>query len=58
MKQPVYLIHSDVYKNWIFDPSHATQGRRFANARDLFLQLAKQKSIEVIEISPSEGHQT
>jgi hypothetical protein len=33
MKQPVYLIHSDEYKNWIFDPTHPTQGRRFNNAR-------------------------
>ncbi len=45
MKQPVYLIHSDEYKNWIFDPSHPTQGRRFDNARDLFLQLAKAKKV-------------
>jgi acetoin utilization protein AcuC len=31
------LIHSDNYANWIFDPSHPTQGRRFINARNLFL---------------------
>ena len=56
MKQPVYLIHSDEYKNWIFDPSHPTQGRRFDNARDLFLQLAKAKNVRVIEISPNVVH--
>ncbi len=56
MTQPVYLIHSDEYKNWIFDPSHPTQGRRFNNARDLFLQLAKKENIEVIEISPNFVH--
>jgi acetoin utilization protein AcuC len=56
MSQPVYLIHSDEYKNWIFDPSHPTQGRRFNNARDLFLQLAKKKNIEVIEIAPNFVH--
>jgi acetoin utilization protein AcuC len=53
MKQPVYLIHSDEYKNWIFDPTHPTQGRRFNNARDLFLQLAKREDIDVVEISPN-----
>ena len=56
MSQSVYLIHSDEYKNWIFDPSHPTQGRRFNNARDLFLQLAKKKNIEVIEIAPNFVH--
>ena len=56
MSQPVYLIHADEYKNWIFDPSHPTQGRRFNNARDLFLQLAKKANIEVIEISPNFVH--
>ena len=53
MKQPVYLIHSDEYKNWIFDPTHPTQGRRFDNARNLFMKLANQDGIDVIEISPN-----
>ena len=48
-----YLIHSTDYKNWIFDPTHPTQGRRFNNARDLFLQLAKREDIDVVEISPN-----
>jgi acetoin utilization protein AcuC len=52
MKQPVYLIHSDEYKNWIFDPSHPTQGRRFNNARDLFITSAKKEGIDVVEILP------
>ncbi len=56
MKKPVYLIHSDDYKNWIFDPTHPTQGRRFNNARDLFLQLAKREDIDVVEISPNLVH--
>ena len=51
-----YLIHSTDYKNWIFDPNHPTQGRRFDNARDLFLELAKNKNIDVIEISPNNVH--
>ena len=52
MKQPVYLIHSDEYKNWIFDASHPTQGRRFNNARDLFITLAKKEGIDVVEVLP------
>jgi len=52
MKQPVYLIHSDMYKNWVFDPSHPTQGRRFNNARELFLTTAENKSIAVSELLP------
>jgi acetoin utilization protein AcuC len=53
VKRPVYLIHSDEYKNWIFDPLHPTQGRRFDNARNLFMKLANQDGIAVIEISPN-----
>ena len=52
MKQPVYLIHSDEYKNWIFDPSHPTQGRRFNNARDLLITSAKKEGIDVVELLP------
>lgn len=52
MKQPVCLIHSDEYKNWVFDPSHPTQGRRFNNARELFLTTAKNESIAVSELLP------
>jgi len=52
MKQPVYLIHSDEYKNWIFDPSHPTQGRRFNNARDLLITSAKKEGIDVVEMLP------
>ena len=52
MKQPVYLIHSDEYKNWIFDPSHPTQGRRFNNARDLLITSAKKEGIDLVEVLP------
>ena len=52
MNKPVYLIHSDEYKNWIFDPTHPTQGRRFNNARDLFITSAKKEGIDVVEVLP------
>ena len=52
MKQLVYLIHSDEYRNWIFDPSHPTQGRRFSNARDLLITSAKKEGIDLFEVLP------
>ena len=52
MNKPVYLIHSDEYKNWIFDPTHPTQGRRFNNARDLLITSAKKEGIDVVEVLP------
>jgi len=52
MKQPVYLIHSDEYKNWIFDPTHPTQGRRFNNARDLLITSAKKEGVDLVEVLP------
>jgi acetoin utilization protein AcuC len=52
VSKPVHLVHADEYKNWIFDPTHPTQGRRFNNARDLFLSLAGKAGIKVNEITP------
>ena len=52
MKQLVYLIHSDEYRNWIFDLSHPTQGRRFSNARDLLITSAKKEGIDLFEVLP------
>ena len=52
MKQPVYLIHSDEYKKWIFDPTHPTQGRRFNNARDLLITSAKKEGVDLVEVLP------
>ncbi len=45
-------MHSNQYKNWIFDPSHPTQGRRFNNARDLLITSAKKEGIDVVEVLP------
>jgi len=52
MSKSIYLVHSDKYKEWIFDKTHPTQGRRFSNARDLLLKEASKDGIEVIEIPP------
>ena len=50
--QPIYLIHSDEYSGWVFDPTHPTQGRRFANARNLLTSLALENSIPLIQVQP------
>jgi acetoin utilization protein AcuC len=52
MNKPIYLVHTDEYKNWIFDPTHPTQGRRFTNARDLLISMAKAQEIEIVEVLP------
>jgi acetoin utilization protein AcuC len=52
MSKSIYLVHSDKYKEWIFDETHPTQGRRFSNARDLLLKEASKDGIEVIETPP------
>ena len=52
MSKSIYLVHSDKYKEWIFDETHPTQGRRFNNARELLLKEASKNGIEVIEIPP------
>ena len=52
MNKPIYLVHADEYKNWIFDPTHPTQGRRFTNARDLLISIAKEQEIEIVEVLP------
>lgn len=50
--QPIYLIHSDEYSGWVFDPTHPTQGRRFANARNLLTTLALKNEISLVEVEP------
>jgi acetoin utilization protein AcuC len=46
------LVNSDQYANWIFDPSHPTQGRRFINAHQQFTAQMAQAGHEVIEVKP------
>lgn len=52
MNKPIYLVHTGEYKNWIFDPTHPTQGRRFSNARDLLTADAKEKGLDLVEVLP------
>jgi acetoin utilization protein AcuC len=43
------LVHSDNYINWVFDPKHPTQGRRFTNAKNSLISLIKENNIEVVD---------
>ena len=52
MSTPAYLVHSDEYANWIFDPSHPTQGRRFINARNQFVKLMNKEGALFTEVQP------
>jgi acetoin utilization protein AcuC len=52
MKQPVYLIHSDEYKNWIYDPTQPTQGRRCNNDRDLLFTSGQKEGVDLVEVLP------
>lgn len=46
------LVHSDEYANWIFHAGHPTQGRRFLNARRMFLEATKELKVLIREVSP------
>jgi acetoin utilization protein AcuC len=46
------LVHSDQYANWIFDPTHPTQGRRFINAHTQFIKLLKEDAALFTEVEP------
>ena len=46
------LVHSDQYANWIFDPTHPTQGRRFIKARNQFVELMKHDAALFTEVEP------
>lgn len=53
MNTSLTIIHSDSYQDWVFDPTHPTQGRRFHNARELLHNLARQRGITVTELEPT-----
>ena len=46
---PLVLVHSDEYENWVFDPTHPTQGRRFTNGRNAIIENL---SVHIHEIEP------
>jgi len=52
MNKKIHLVHSDEYKNWVFDKTHPTQGRRFTNARNLLRAASDRGEFELIEVEP------
>ncbi len=51
MEQAI-LVHSPEYANWVFDPTHPTQGRRFLHARNQVMLEAQKRRLNVWEIEP------
>ena len=52
MSRNIALVHSPRYRNWVFDESHPTQGRRFINAQDQLFVALSGTGIELIETTP------
>ena len=46
------LVHSPDYANWVFDPKHPTQGRRFLHGRNKIILEAQKRRLNVWEIAP------
>ncbi len=51
-KRSLHLIHSPEHAGWIFDADHPTQGRRYINAYEKLLLLAKRCDVEIVEVRP------
>jgi acetoin utilization protein AcuC len=47
-----HLIHSDLYANWVFDPTHPTQGRRFINAKKLLEEQVRNTKTPLSIVEP------
>jgi len=48
----IVLVHSEQYANWIFDPTHPTQGRRFINARNQLVDSFGADKEQITEVAP------
>lgn len=46
------IVHSPEYANWVFDPKHPTQGRRFLHARNNFVLAGQKRRLNIYEIEP------
>ena len=54
--EDLILVHSPEYANWVFDPSHPTQGRRFLNGRNKIMLKGQERKLNVYEIEPEIPH--
>lgn len=53
MKKPTYLNFSHLFGDWDLGPDHPTQGRRYDNVYSLFMDLAKETDLKIVEIDPN-----
>ena len=52
LEKSTQLIHSDQYADWIFNPSHPTQGRRFIKAKELLEELIADINTPLTIVAP------
>ena len=50
------IIHSPEYANWVFDPKHPTQGRRFMLGREQVILNGQERNLNIEEILPEILH--
>ena len=50
------IVHSPEYSNWVFDPTHPTQGRRFQLARNQLMLKGQEYRYNIYEIEPQLPH--
>lgn len=50
------IVHSPEYANWVFDPTHPTQGRRFLLGRNRVIIEGQDRRLNIDEFSPEIPH--
>jgi acetoin utilization protein AcuC len=50
------IIHSPEYANWVFDPKHPTQGRRFMLGREQVILNGQERNLNIEEFLPDLPH--
>lgn len=50
------IVHSPEYANWVFDPSHPTQGRRFLLGRNRVIIEGQDRRLNIDEFLPEVPH--
>jgi acetoin utilization protein AcuC len=50
------IVHSPEYANWVFDPTHPTQGRRFLLGRNRVILEGQDRRLNIDEFLPEMPH--
>jgi acetoin utilization protein AcuC len=50
------IVHSPEYANWVFDPTHPTQGRRFMLGRNRVILEGQDRRLNIDEFPPEIPH--